>query len=163
MAATPPTPPSSSPPPPPGPQSSGWPSEGESLVHNRREEIDRAEEAILGLLDQQGYPASSQFAVRLALEEALNNAFGHGHAQLPDKPVRLAYRITPGELTLTIEDQGPGFDPGSVADPTLDENLENISGRGMLLIRAYMTSVAWEGRGNRIRMVYRRPRGAEAP
>jgi serine/threonine-protein kinase RsbW len=156
MAAIPPTPPHPIPPPTPPPP----PEEGQATIHNRREEIDRAEETILGLLNRQGYPASSQFAVRLALEEALNNAFGHGHAQLPEAPVRLEYQIGPAELTLTIEDQGPGFDPDSVADPTLDENLENASGRGMLLIRAYMTSVAWEGRGNRIRMMYRLPRGA---
>jgi serine/threonine-protein kinase RsbW len=126
------------------------------LIPNRRDEIDRAEENILAALEQQGYTESSRFAVRLALEEALSNAFHHGHRDLPDStPVRLEYRIDPAEVRIVIEDQGPGFTPAAVPDPTLDENLELPSGRGLLLIRAYMASVEYSPRGNRISMVYR--------
>jgi serine/threonine-protein kinase RsbW len=58
---------------------------------------------------------------------------------------------------LAVEDQGPGFDPGSVPDPTLEENLERGSGRGLLLIRAYMASVRYNASGNRLEMIYERP------
>ena len=58
---------------------------------------------------------------------------------------------------MEIEDRGPGFDPGTVKDPTLDENLELPTGRGLLLIRAYMTSVEYNAKGNRVRMVYTKP------
>jgi serine/threonine-protein kinase RsbW len=71
--------------------------------------------------------------------------------------VGVQYRVGDKDLEVVIEDQGPGFDPGSVPDPTLDENLENPSGRGMTLMRAYMTEVRYEGRGNRLRMRYKRP------
>src|SRR5438046_236016 len=53
------------------------------LIPNRRDAIDRAEEEILGALEAQGYTETSRFAVRLALEEALSNAFHHGHRGLP--------------------------------------------------------------------------------
>jgi serine/threonine-protein kinase RsbW len=56
-----------------------------------------------------------------------------------------------------VEDRGPGFDPSGVPDPTLDENLELPSGRGLMLIRAYMTRVAFSPTGNRVSMYYRRP------
>lgn len=126
------------------------------LIRNRREEIDRAEETILAALDNNGYSESSRFAVRLALEEALSNAFHHGHKGLPEStPVHLEYSVDPGEVHLAIEDQGPGFRPDAVPDPTLDENLELPSGRGLLLIRAYMASVEYSPRGNRLSMVYR--------
>ena len=125
---------------------------------HRREDIDRAVRIVLETLTRQGYSESSRFAVRLAMEEALSNAFKHGHKGLPDStPVRLSYASGPAELRLTIEDRGPGFDPAVVPDPTLDDNLEVPSGRGLMLIRAYMTSVEFSPSGNRLTMVYRKP------
>src|SRR5262245_38648768 len=128
------------------------------LIPNRRDEIDRAQTRLLEALERSGYNESARFAVRLAVEEALSNAFNHGHRDLPESvPVRLEFSIAPGEVTLSIEDQGPGFRPESVPDPTLDENLEIPTGRGLLLMRAYMTSVEFSARGNAVRMVYRAP------
>jgi serine/threonine-protein kinase RsbW len=62
-------------------------------------------------------------------------------------------------LSVEIEDRGPGFDPGAVPDPTLEQNLEIPSGRGLMLMRAYMTSVTFNPAGNRVRLLYRRPPG----
>jgi serine/threonine-protein kinase RsbW len=125
---------------------------------NRRDEIDRAEESLLAALARHGYGDSSRFAVRLAVEEALSNAFNHGHSTLPaTTPVRFEYVVTPAEVVLSVEDQGPGFTPEAVPDPTSDENLELPSGRGLLLMRAYMASVEYSGRGNIVKMVYRKP------
>lgn len=126
-------------------------------IANRREEIERAEKRLLDALERHQYPDAAKFAVRLALEEALVNAFRHGHKGLsPDVPVRFEYRVTKDQTEMAIEDQGPGFDPGDVADPTLDENLTVPTGRGLLLMRAYMAKVQYVGRGNRVEMVYRR-------
>jgi serine/threonine-protein kinase RsbW len=58
---------------------------------------------------------------------------------------------------MAVEDQGPGFNPDAVPDPTLEENLERGSGRGLLLIKAYMASASYNAKGNRLEMVYRRP------
>lgn len=125
---------------------------------NSRPEIDRAEEQLLSLLVKHGYTEASQFALRLAVEEALTNAFSHGHKSLPaETPVRFEYSVGPGEVVMEIEDQGPGFKPDAVPDPTLEENIEMPSGRGLLLMRAYMTSVEFSERGNRVRMVYVKP------
>jgi len=125
---------------------------------NCREDIDRAEEHLLGLLSKHGYGESSSFAVRLAVEEALTNAFNHGHKGLsPDLAVRFDFSVGPAEVTICVEDQGPGFKPDAVPDPTLDENLEIPSGRGLLLMRAYMASVEFSDRGNRLTMVYHKP------
>lgn len=66
------------------------------------------------------------------------------------------------EIVIGIEDKGPGFTVEDVPDPTLDENLTIPSGRGLMLIRSYMTEVRHNPSGNRVEMVYRRPDAANA-
>jgi serine/threonine-protein kinase RsbW len=120
-------------------------------VFNERTSIEAVHEALIGAIDRNGYSKASKFAVRLALEEAIANAFHHGHRGLPaGMPVTVDFQVTPEEIRIAVEDQGPGFNPGSVPDPTLDENLEQPSGRGLMLIRAYMTEVGHNTRGNRL-------------
>lgn len=127
-------------------------------VHNDRAEIERVEAAILAETERHDFPRSARFAIKLAFEEAIVNAFHHGHREVADsEPVTVSYRITADEVAIAVEDRGPGFDPGEVADPTLDENLDVPSGRGLMLIRAYMTEVRHNDRGNRLEMFYRRP------
>lgn len=130
---------------------------------NRRADIDKVESAVLGALDRFHYPDASRFAVRLALEEALVNAFMHGHRGLPpEETVQVEYRIGPREVMIAVTDRGPGFNPQQVPDPTEHDNVELPSGRGLMLIRAFMTSVYHERNGNRLVMVYQRPDGSEA-
>ena len=125
---------------------------------NSRQDIGRAEEHLLSLLAKHGYQDASQFALRLAVEEALTNAFNHGHKGLPpETQVRFDFTVGPDQVVLEIEDQGPGFKPESVPDPTLEENIEIPSGRGLLLMRAYMTRVEFSERGNRVTMTYIKP------
>lgn len=122
-----------------------------------RPSIERVQKAILALMDQYNYPEAARFAVRLALEEAIANAFKHGHKDLPKNlPITVEYRVQDEAVELAVQDQGPGFNPTDVPDPTLDENLECPSGRGLLLMRAYMGEVKVEGRGNRIVMRFKK-------
>jgi serine/threonine-protein kinase RsbW len=127
-------------------------------LHNQRPLIDRFEEGVLAECERVGYSKASLFAIRLALDEAITNGFSHGHEHLPPTlPIFVEYAIDQHQAYFAVEDQGPGFDPSTVKDPTLDENLEQMSGRGVILIRAYMSSVTHNSKGNRIEMVYRRP------
>jgi serine/threonine-protein kinase RsbW len=141
----------------------GPPSESAAIpVLNDSVEIEAVREQIVEVLNRFGYGESSTFAIRLALEEALNNAFGHGHRNLPPtEPVTLEYDVSAEQVSIAIMDQGPGFDPDSIPDPTLDENLELPGGRGLLLMRAYMESVEFNEAGNVVRMVYRAPDGEQ--
>ncbi len=127
-------------------------------VANDRAEIDRAIERVSQSLERFGYDKASRFAIKLSVQEGLANALFHGHKDLPPSvPVRLEYTVTPDEVQIIIQDQGPGFDPGVVPDPTLDENLERPCGRGIMLIRAYMSDVSFNKQGNRVIMRYLRP------
>ena len=102
------------------------------------------------------YPQRDVFAVRLGLEEALVNAFKHGHQGVTNKEVRVRYKVTDEEVVVEVEDQGPGFNPTSVPDPTAEENLGRTGGRGLLLMRHYLTGVRYHGRGNCVTLLKRR-------
>jgi serine/threonine-protein kinase RsbW len=108
---------------------------------------------ILEQIEQNGFNGSNFFAVNLALEEALVNAIKHGNRLDPLKKVHIHAKINSKKVEITIEDEGPGFNRDSVPDPTIAENIEKCSGRGILLIEAYMTSVTWDRGGRRLRMV----------
>ena len=136
--------------------------EAEFDLADKRPEIERAEAALVEAVESCGYERASVFAVRLAFEEAVLNAFRHGHRGLPGRPVRVSWRIEPARVEITITDQGPGFDPRCLPDPTLDENLEKPCGRGIMLMRAYMSEVTFNEAGNRVVMIYKRPPGRAA-
>ncbi len=124
-------------------------------------QVQQAESVIVKSLEDLHYPKASIFAVRLALHEAIANAFRHGHRDLPaTTPVLVEVDCSPSRVEIVVADQGPGFDPDSVPDPTSEENLERASGRGLLLIRSYMAEVEYTPPGNRLRMVYARPASA---
>jgi serine/threonine-protein kinase RsbW len=103
---------------------------------------------ITSAMSESGYQARDTFAVRLALEEAIVNAVEHGHGGDSLKSVRVAYQVGPGQVLAEVEDQGPGFDPSRVPDPTAPENLDKTCGRGLFLMRHYMTWVRHSSRGN---------------
>lgn len=128
------------------------------MIQNDRAIIDSVQDRVIDAADHLGYSTSAQFALRLALEEALVNAFKHGHKGLPEStPVKFEFDVTPHRILVTVEDQGPGFQPKQVPDPTLDENLERPSGRGLVLMRAYMTRIEHNDRGNRVEMELIKP------
>ena len=93
------------------------------------------------------------FAIKLALEEALINAIKHGNKEDPRKKVRIQCHVTDQEAEIIIEDEGPGFDRTSVPDPTTEENLERLHGRGILLMEAYMNVIEWSNNGRKVRMI----------
>lgn len=127
------------------------------MLHYRREDIEKAQGALLAAIERQQYDPASCFAIRLAVEEALTNAFKHGNKEDPQKTVQLNCRVDAQAVDIDIQDQGAGFDPSTVPDPTEQENIEIPAGRGLLLMRAYMTEVHVHPPGNRVQMRYIRP------
>lgn len=128
-------------------------------VKQESDAVEAARGQVATAMEELGYPRASVFAVRVALEEAMSNAFNHGHRTLPaGTPIYLEYHAEHDRVTIAVEDQGPGYTPEAVPDPTLDENLERTSGRGLFLIRAYMSEVRHNAKGNRLEMVYLRPK-----
>src|SRR5438552_3938665 len=92
------------------------------------------------------------FSIKLALEEALINAIKHGNQFDRNKKVRISYSVHRDRFDIFIRDEGAGFDPADVPDPTAFENLERPCGRGLMLIKHYMTEVEYNQRGNAVTM-----------
>ena len=120
------------------------------------DETRQAQQTLLEAIEKSDYDAATCFAVRLALEEALTNAFKHGNKNDPAKIVTLECVVNRDRIVLDIEDQGEGFDPTAVPDPTEEENLEIPAGRGIVLMKSFMTDVHFEPPGNRVRMTFSR-------
>ncbi|MEX2672402.1 MAG: ATP-binding protein [Phycisphaeraceae bacterium] len=127
--------------------------EGKLVVPSRLEEVGRVEQQLLTAIAEHGYAGSDCFAIKLALEEALANAIKHGNASDPAKQVQVTYQVDPARVRIEVCDEGPGFDPEDVPDPTLDENLEKPFGRGVMLMRTYMTEVSYNASGNCVILV----------
>jgi serine/threonine-protein kinase RsbW len=123
----------------------------------RPEEMIPILDDVVASLVNLGYPPRDRAGVRLALEEAILNALRHGNQGDPGKRVWVRYHLCPTALVAEVEDEGAGFDPDSVPDPTLPENLGRPCGRGLLLMRHYMTQVCFCGRGNRVVLCKQRP------
>ncbi|MBM3972441.1 MAG: ATP-binding protein [Planctomycetes bacterium] len=121
-------------------------------IPNDTAEARDVQERIIGLMEQNAWPMRDCFGVRLSLEEALVNAIKHGNRMDPDKKVYIACELTEDEVIVVIEDQGDGFKIEEVPDPTEDNNLEKPGGRGIMLIRSFMTGVGYNDKGNRLTM-----------
>jgi serine/threonine-protein kinase RsbW len=92
---------------------------------------------------------------RVGLTEALANAMLYGNCRDPRKRVRLEAFLSRHEVVVQVTDEGGGFDPNHISDPTLPENRLRPGGRGLFLIRQLMDEVEFNEKGNSIRMVLR--------
>ena len=125
-------------------------------IASRTSEACKVHDALLPELSEHGFGPDAQFAVRLALDEALANAICHGNQQDPQKQIVVEYSIADDSVSISVIDQGAGFNPGGVPDPTLDENLEKPHGRGIMLMRAYMSDVQFNDQGNYVTLIKNR-------
>lgn len=119
--------------------------------------VSKARDSLLSAAQQYGYDQSCCFGLRLALEEALANAIHHGNHNNPSKAVTVVLCIDKGKVQIDVTDEGEGFDVDSVPDPTRSENLLIPAGRGLVLMRAFMTDVKFTPPGNQVCMTFVRP------
>lgn len=103
---------------------------------------------VMQRLQSTDWNTKEQFAVNMALEEGLVNAVQHGNDSDPSKQVRFTCRLSNDRIYVRIEDEGEGFDPRAVPDPTDEDHILVASGRGVLLIRSFVSRVRWNERGN---------------
>ena len=109
-------------------------------------------EELLDELRRQDWEEKDVFGVHLAVEEALVNAIKHGNQEDPAKQVMVHTHVSATAVKIEVTDEGGGFDPEAVPDPTDDENLEAPSGRGLMLMKSFMSSVEFNDAGNHVAM-----------
>lgn len=126
------------------------------VVQSDLKSIIYPKNAILAQLEQHGYSECDIFAVKLALEEALTNAVKHGNAGDPTKKVTVRYSVTPERAVVVVRDEGAGFYPEEIPDCTCSERLPVPSGRGILLMKAYMDNICYRDKGREVCFVKHR-------
>jgi len=94
-----------------------------------------------------------QLNFRVGLTEALSNAMLYGNSRDPSKSVLVEIAFQLGRIQARVTDQGTGFDPGAVPDPTRPENLTKPCGRGLFLMRKLLDEVWFNDRGNQVTLV----------
>lgn len=126
------------------------------IISSCTDEGQNAIQELMGALVEQGWDGSEFFQVNMAAEEAVVNAIEHGNKRDPCKSVHLLFRVSPSEIYLEITDEGAGFNPATLPDPTDEELIDKPRGRGVLLIKEFMSEVHYNGRGNSVVMIKRR-------
>lgn len=122
------------------------------VIPSKLTELPGVLEAIIKEAQAKGYGKDELFAIRLALDEAVANAIHHGNQNNPTKTVCIDYSVDDQAVRIDVRDEGCGFCPDNLPDPTLEKNLTSPSGRGVMLIESYMTEVHFNQAGNCISM-----------
>lgn len=132
----------------------------QALLDSNLESVERAEEMVLGIAKGMGFDEDDLHRISVAVRESLVNAVVHGNCYNANKKVHLSVAASGGELTIRVADEGDGFDCSALPDPLAKENLLRQSGRGILLMRAFVDEFEIRRgavRGTEIRMVKRLP------
>jgi len=131
----------------------------ELSLPSRIETVATAAAAVADFVTRSGVSEDAAFGIDMAVREAVTNAVVHGNSQDEQKVVDIILKSLPDAVEISVHDQGAGFNPNEVPDPTAEENLLKTSGRGIFFMRSFMDEVHWflppEG-GTTVRMLKRR-------
>lgn len=138
--------------------SNHWTWQCDRVISSETAAGQRVLEQVVDKLQQCQWPRHDVFSVQLAVEEALVNAVKHGNRFAPDKRVHVHCRMSPELLQIEITDEGAGFDPATLPDPTDEDHILVPSGRGVMLMRSFMSRVEYNRSGNSVLMEKQRSR-----
>jgi len=113
------------------------------------------ENAIDDAIGEIGISKESYGKILVSTLEAVNNAIIHGNRSNPAKKVDILISYKIDVLTIKITDQGNGFKPEEVPDPTYPENLEALNGRGVFLMMRLADEIKYSKKGNTVTMIFR--------
>ena len=105
---------------------------------------------LLQQLDLLEWSNKDAFGIHMAMEEAIQNAIRHGNKCQPNKFVHIVIEVDDVQFNGTVTDEGPGFDPADLPDPTDDSNLDKCTGRGVMLIKHFVDEATYNACGNSV-------------
>jgi serine/threonine-protein kinase RsbW len=112
--------------------------EHDILLDSTLDSVEIAEDAVLKNAEEIGFREEELHQIGMAVRETMVNAVVHGNRYNARKKVHLSVLKGPDRLTVVIADEGEGFDMNSLPNPLAEENLLRQSGRGLLLIQAFV-------------------------
>ncbi|MBD3379872.1 MAG: ATP-binding protein [Candidatus Omnitrophica bacterium] len=122
------------------------------LIENDSRRLKQVSRELIEHLKAKGVHEDIVFDIHVGFEEALRNAMVHGNRNDPSKSVRVETKIEDNAVVISVEDEGEGFDPSVVPDPTLEENLLKEGGRGVYLMNHLMDEIRYENGGRKVIM-----------
>jgi len=123
------------------------------------ETVAAAAAAVAEFISRSGISDDAAFGIDMAVREAVTNAVLHGNREDENKTIDVTLKSSPDAVEISVHDQGEGFNPDEVPDPTAAENILKASGRGIFFMRSFMDEVSWlirPGGGTTVRMLKRR-------
>ena len=124
-------------------------------IESRISNIRIVENAIDLTTSEIGISADNYGKILVSTLEAVNNAILHGNNSDPGKIVEILISFKNSELSITVKDEGLGFKPEKVPDPTIPENIESINGRGVFLMSRLADKLTFNKRGNTVKMIFK--------
>jgi serine/threonine-protein kinase RsbW len=117
--------------------------------------LNLVENAIDSLTNEIGINQDSYGKILVAVLEAVNNAIKHGNKQDQKKSVKIDFIIEKKNLYISVTDEGKGFKPAEVPDPTKPENIEALNGRGIFLMSKLADEIEFNGKGNSVKLIFK--------
>ena len=128
-------------------------------IASRLEMLETVQTVLLHLSGIVGFDEEATHYMSVAVRESVVNAIKHGNAGDEGKRVAISFILDAGRLEVSVRDEGRGFDPASVPNPTAVENLLKADGRGIFFMRSFMDDVSYAfptGGGTVVTMVKRK-------
>jgi len=124
------------------------------LIESKIENIHKIEKIIDEVSEEAKINSEVYGKMLIATVEAVNNSIVHGNKEDESKSVKVDFKVDEDHVSIFIEDEGPGFNFYNVPDPTTPENIENIHGRGVYLMKHLADDVIFHGKGNRVEIKF---------
>jgi serine/threonine-protein kinase RsbW len=127
----------------------------EIILDSTFEEVERLEDYLNELQEWADFSDEDYARIMLTLSEAATNAIVHGNKENPNKKVTIRCKLVDRKLVISVKDEGAGFDPSNIPDPLKEENLLNVGGRGVYLIKEYADELRFEENGTKLIMAFK--------
>ena len=124
-------------------------------IESRMSNLRVIENAIDEMTGAIGVNQDNYGKILVATLEAVNNAIVHGNKSISHKLVDVEIEFEKNQIKITVTDDGEGFDPKRIPDPTMPENIEELSGRGVFLMTKLADSIAFNEKGNCVTMCFK--------
>jgi serine/threonine-protein kinase RsbW len=124
-------------------------------IKSEIESLRIVEKELDNISSELGIAQDNYGKIMVCAMEAVNNAILHGNKSDSNKYVKVEIRNYNDELTISVEDEGPGFKPSEIPDPTKPENIEAISGRGVFLMSKLADKIEFTEKGNKVTMKFK--------
>ncbi len=125
-------------------------------IQSKLDNINQIEKLVDEVSDQFKLSSDLYGKLLIATIEAVNNSIVHGNKLDETKKVDISVVVNDNQIVITIIDEGKGFDYNNVPDPTTPENIENVSGRGVFLMKKLADEIKFNNSGSLVELLFNR-------